>query len=105
MAMVLGAMADRGMTLSELAAEIPRYEIYKTKVTMPADAVAGALDKLEKHFGDAESSRMDGMRLDFPGKWLLVRASNTEPIVRLIAEAGSMDDAKALCDEAEKVVT
>ena len=105
MAMVLGAMADRGMTLSELAAELPRYEIYKTKVTMPADAVAGALDKLEKHFADAESSRMDGMRLDFPGKkWLLVRASNTEPIVRLIAEAGSMDDAKALCDEAGKVV-
>ena len=104
MALLLSAMADRGMKLSELAAELPRYEIYKTKVTMPADAVTGALQKLESHFADAESNRMDGLRLDFPGKWLLVRASNTEPIVRLIAEAATMDDAKALCDEAAKIV-
>lgn len=104
MAMVLDAMAARGMKLSELAAELPRYEIYKTKVTMPTEAVAGGLEKLEKHFAEAESSRLDGMRLDFPGKWLLVRASNTEPIVRLIAEAATMEDAKALCDEATKVV-
>lgn len=105
MALVLNAMADRGMKLSELAAEIPRYEIYKTKVSMPSDAVAGALDKLESHFSQAESNRMDGLRLDFPGKWLLVRASNTEPIVRLIAEAQTMADAKALCDEAESVTS
>jgi len=104
MAMVLNAMADRDMSLSELAAELPRYEIYKTKVNMPADAVAGALDKLESHFQNAESNRMDGMRLDFPGRWLLVRASNTEPIVRLIAEAETLDAAKALCDEAAQVV-
>ena len=104
MVLVLNAMADREMKLSELAAEIPRYEIYKTKVTMPADSVAAALEKLEQHFTAAESNRMDGLRLDFPGKWLLVRASNTEPIVRLIAEAESMDAAKALCDEAATVV-
>jgi len=104
MALLLSAMADREMKLSELAAELPRYEIYKTKVTMPADAVTDALQKLEEHFADAESNRMDGLRLDFPGKWLLVRASNTEPIVRLIAEAATMDDAKALCDEAAKIV-
>ncbi len=104
MAMVLNAMADRDKTVSELAAELPRYEIYKTKVTMPADSVAGALDKLESHFSSAESNRMDGLRLDFPGKWLLVRASNTEPIVRLIAEASTLDDARALCDEAATVV-
>ena len=103
MAFVLNAMADREMKLSELANELPRYEIYKTKVTMPADEVNAGLEKLEKHFSEAESNRMDGLRLDFPGKWLLVRASNTEPIVRLIAEAQSMDDAKALCDEAAKV--
>lgn len=104
MAIVLNAMTDRGMKLSELATEIPRYEIHKTKVTMPPDAVAAALDKLEQHFGDAEPSRMDGLRLDFPGKWLLVRASNTEPIVRLIAEASTIDDAIALCDQAARIV-
>jgi phosphomannomutase len=97
-------MANRGMTLSELAGELPRYKIYKTKVTMPQDVVPGALNKLEKHFAGAQSNRMDGLRLDFPGKWLLVRASNTEPIVRLIAEASTIEDAKALCDEAGRVV-
>ena len=104
MAIVLNAMANRGMTLSELAGELPRYKIYKTKVTMPLDVVPGALTKLEKHFARAQSNRMDGLRLDFPGKWLLVRASNTEPIVRLIAEASTIEDAKALCDEAGTVV-
>ena len=102
--MVLGAMANRSRAISELAAELPRYEIYKTKVTMPAADVALALDKLERHFAQAESSRMDGLRLDFPGKWLLVRASNTEPIVRLIAEAASMKDAKSLCEEAAEAL-
>ena len=104
MALVLNAMADRGLKLSELAAELPRYEIYKTKVTMPEDKVTSALKQLESHFSSAESSHMDGLRLDFPGKWLLVRASNTEPIVRLIAEAGSMEEAKSLCDEAGKAM-
>lgn len=104
MAMVLDAMAARDRKLSELAAELPRYEIYKTKVTMPVEAVSTSLDKLESHFLSATASRLDGLRLDFPGKWLLVRASNTEPIVRLIAEAESMDDAMALCNEAASVV-
>lgn len=104
MALVLNAMADRRLELSALAAELPRYEIYKTKVTLPADAVPGALDQLEAHFG-TKSDRMDGLRLDFPDKWLLVRASNTEPIVRLIAEAATLDAARALCDEAAKIVT
>ena len=104
MAVVLNAMADRALKLSELAGELPRYEIYKTKVTMAPEAVAPALEKLENHFGDAESNRMDGLRLDFPGKWLLVRASNTEPIVRLIAEASTLEEARALCDEAAAAV-
>ena len=87
MALVLDAMARRGAALSELVAALPRYEIYKTKATLAADAVAPALDRLEAHFQSAQASRQDGLRLDFPGQWLLVRASNTEPIVRLIAEA------------------
>lgn len=103
MALVLDAMAARDLSLSQLAEELPRYEIYKTKVSMPGDQVADALDKLEQHF-DAEPSRLDGLRLDFPGKWLLVRSSNTEPIVRLIAEAATLEEAKALCDEAGSVV-
>ncbi|MEX2559020.1 MAG: phosphoglucosamine mutase, partial [Pirellulales bacterium] len=97
MALVLDAMAARGLPLSSLAAELPRYEIVKTKVTLPADKVPGALAALERHFSDAQADRLDGLRLDWPGKWLLVRASNTEPIVRVIAEAGTAAEARRLC--------
>ncbi len=47
---------------------------------------------------------LDGLRLDWPGKWLLVRASNTEPIVRAIAEAPTAAEARTLCDEAARVL-
>ena len=103
MALVLSAMAQRGKSIHELAAELPRYEIYKTKVTLAPDRVAPSLDAIQKHFSTADIDRMDGLRLDWDGRWLLVRASNTEPIVRLIAEAKTEQEAKALCEEARAV--
>ena len=45
------------------------------------------------------TDRSDGLRVDFPDRWVLVRASNTEPIVRIIAEAPDACSAQALCDE------
>lgn len=105
MAIVLDALAARRLPVSELADELPRYEIVKTKITLPADQVAAGLKCLEKHFGDAKADRLDGLRLDWPGKWLLVRASNTEPIVRAIAEAETAAEAQRLCDEAGRVLT
>jgi phosphomannomutase len=47
---------------------------------------------------------MDGLRLDWPGRWLLVRPSNTEPIVRAIAEAGREGEARALCQAAAEAI-
>ncbi|HEV3342024.1 MAG TPA: phosphoglucosamine mutase [Pirellulales bacterium] len=105
MAMVLDAMAARDAPLSRLADELPRYEIVKTKVSLPADQVSAGLDRLAKHFREAQADRLDGLRLDWPGKWLLVRASNTEPIVRAIAEAPTRDEAQRLCDESAKVLS
>lgn len=106
MAMVLDAMAARGMSLAELADELPQYAIYKTKTELDPDRLSETLDRLEAHFAAAQSDRLDGLRLDWPAeqKWLLVRASNTEPIVRLIAEAPALDDARGVCDEAARVI-
>jgi phosphomannomutase len=87
-----------------LADELPRYEIVKTKITLAKDKVAPGLASLAKHFHEAQADRLDGLRLDWPGKWLLVRASNTEPIVRAIAEAETAAEAQRLCDEAAKVL-
>jgi phosphomannomutase len=101
MALVLDAMAARELPVSALAAELPRYAIHKTAMTVPADAMAGALDAIEQHFADAVADRLDGLRLDWPsGAWLLVRPSNTEPIVRAIAEAPTAAEAESLCRQA-----
>ena len=105
MAMILDAMAARELPLAALADELPRYEIHKTKVALPPDNVEPGLAALEKHFADATADRLDGLRLDWPDAWLLVRASNTEPIVRAIAEAKTTQRAQQLCDEAAKVLS
>jgi len=100
MALVLDAMAARDLPVGHLADDLPRYEIVKTKVTLPAERIAGALAALEKHFALAPCDRLDGVRFDWPGKWLLVRPSNTEPVVRAIAEAPTAAEAQALCNRA-----
>jgi phosphomannomutase len=104
MALLLDAMAARQMKISQLADELPRYEIVKTKVSLPPEKLPAALDALQRHFSDASADRLDGLRLDWPGRWLLVRGSNTEPIVRAIAEAPTAAEASSLCDAAAAVL-
>lgn len=105
MARILDAMAARDRSVSELADELPCYAIHKTKFTIDQGKTSAILDALQTQFSDAQSDRMDGLRLDWPGKWLLVRASNTEPIVRAIAEAEDLEEAQRLCEAAGRVIT
>jgi phosphomannomutase len=104
MARLLDAMAARRMKISQLVDELPRYAMHKTKVSLTPDRIAAGLDSLEHHFSDATPSRMDGLRLDWPRAWLLVRASNTEPIVRIYAEAETGAEAERLCRDARGVL-
>jgi phosphomannomutase len=109
MALVLDAMAARNLPISALAAELPQYAIWKTKTELDRKLVPAALNELEQNFRDATSDRLDGLRLDWQhadgsGSWLLVRGSNTEPIVRIIAEAPTLDQAQDLCDRAARVI-
>jgi phosphomannomutase len=92
------------MPVAALADELPRYHIVKTKIPLVPEAVSPGLEALARHFHDARSDRLDGLRLDWPGRWLLVRPSNTEPIVRAIAEAQTAEEAQRLCDEAAAVI-
>ena len=103
MALLLDAMASREMTIAQLADELPRYEIVKTKMALCPQKLSAALDALEKRFPDAAADRLDGLRLDWPGRWLLVRGSNTEPIVRAVAEAPTAAEAAELCEVAQQV--
>ncbi len=87
MAMVLAALAERGLPLSAAADALPRYELFKGKVALSRERLEGAMEGLIAAFPEGLVSRPDGVRLDFPDGWLLVRGSNTEPIVRIFAEA------------------
>jgi phosphomannomutase len=101
MALVLDAMAAREVAVSALADELPRYAIHKTTIAVSPDRIADALEALERHFSDATADRLDGLRLDWPDKsWLMVRPSNTEPIVRAFAEATTFERARDLSAEA-----
>jgi phosphomannomutase len=100
MAMILNLMADSGQTLSELVASLPAYSMLKTKQTVAKDRIAAGLDAIEKRWPEARANRQDGLRLDWPDRWVHVRPSNTEPIVRVIAESPSEAESKRLCAEA-----
>ena len=92
-AYVLDGLARRslnggGGTVGEWADSLPRYAIVKRKFAVPSpDRVEAACDALAAAYPDADAQRGDGLRLDWPDRWVQVRASNTEPIARVIAEA------------------
>ena len=100
MAMILNLMADTGQSLSELIAGLPPYAMLKTKYTVPKENLSAALAAIEQRWPEAKVNKQDGLRLDWPDRWVHVRPSNTEPVVRVIAESPTVDETKALCDEA-----
>ena len=104
MALVLDGLATRQTALRDWVATIPSYAIHKTKVPLDRAALARGQEAIRAHFEDAEPNDQDGLRLDWPDRWLLIRASNTEPIARIIAEAPDLDAAVELCDEAASVL-
>jgi phosphomannomutase len=105
MALVLDALAAGEQPISALADRLPRYAIEKSKISLDGERIPAAFERLTGHFDSASVDRMDGLRLDWSDRWLLVRPSNTEPIVRVIAEAPSGEEAIALCREAASVLS
>jgi phosphomannomutase len=97
-ALILQLMAETGESLAALAAGIGRYEIVKEKVERPAAALDAVYDALATRFPDADADRQDGLRLSWSAerKWAHLRPSGTEPIVRVICEAPTRDEAEHL---------
>ncbi|HEX9633806.1 MAG TPA: phosphoglucosamine mutase [Gemmatimonadales bacterium] len=94
-ALVLDLVATGTRPLSAWVAARPRYTIVKAKAPRGAD-LAALYEALETRFRDATQDRQDGLRLSWPDRWLHVRPSGTEPIVRIIAEAPTADAAESL---------
>lgn len=104
MAYVLAGLTDRKTTLSAWADALPQYTIVKDKITCERDKVDRACAALKTKYTDAKATEGDGLRLDWSDRWVQVRASNTEPIVRIIAEAPEQPIGEALCAEAKSIV-
>lgn len=99
-ALILQLLAETGETLGALAAGIGSYQIVKEKVTRPAGALEEVYGMLAERLDAPEVDRQDGLRLSWPEerRWAHLRPSGTEPIVRIIAEAPTEEEARALVD-------
>ncbi|MGH7509316.1 MAG: phosphoglucosamine mutase [Gammaproteobacteria bacterium] len=95
LALILHLLATTGVTLSRLVAAAPRYTIVKAKGPLGPD-LRQLYNQLRQRFPDASTDERDGLRLAWQDRWLHVRPSGTEPIVRLIAEAPTTAEAEAL---------
>jgi phosphomannomutase len=101
MALVLEAMAEHDGPVSAMMENFPRYCMFKEKVRLGRETDYGLLKgRLEKEFPKAGINLDDGVRLDLEGSWVHVRKSGTEPVLRIIAEAGSREEARGLVDRA-----
>jgi phosphomannomutase len=99
MGLILNLVADTGRKLSELVAGLPTYTIVKEKYTIDRSRLPALFSSLKKHWHKAATNEIDGLRLDWNDRWVHVRPSNTEPIVRVIAEAPREAEARRLCAE------
>jgi phosphomannomutase len=98
-ALVMQLMAETGKTISRLADEIGGYYMSKDKFPADRDQARKILESAKQTFADAKLDTTDGCRFDFDDGWLHLRASNTEPVMRLIVEAKDRPTAQKYIDQ------
>ena len=96
-ALVLHLLAFKNQSLSEVSEGLPKYEMVKLKKEFSGSAQE-LFQKVEERFKDAKIDRRDGIKVDFERSWVHLRTSNTEPIVRAIAEAPTRQEAEELAN-------
>ena len=93
-ALILTYLAKRGLKTSELRATYPPYFIAKNRIDLTPDTdVDAILRKVKEMYSNEEVNDIDGVKIDFPDKWVHLRKSNTEPIIRVYSEASTMEAA------------
>ena len=107
-ALFLSNLAHKGKKVSELRAKYPDYQIAKNRIDLTPDTdVDAILVKVKEMFAgenDVQVNDIDGVKIDFPDKWVHLRKSNTEPIIRVYSEAHTMEEADALGKKLMEVV-
>lgn len=104
-ALFLSSLAHKGCKVSELRATYPNYFIAKNRIDLtPSTDIDAILVKVKDMYADQQVNDIDGVKIDFPDKWVHLRKSNTEPIIRVYSEAKTMEEADALGKQIMKVV-
>ena len=107
-ALFLSSLAQKGLKASQLRATFPEYFIAKNRIDLtPSTDVDAILVKVKELFGkesDVQVTDIDGVKLDFPDKWVHLRKSNTEPIIRVYSEASTMEAADEIGKKLMQVV-
>lgn len=107
-ALFLSSLAQKGCKVSELRASFPEYFVAKNRIDLTASTdVDAILEKVKEQYGkesDVKVTDIDGVKLDFPDKWVHLRKSNTEPIIRVYSEASTIEEADALGKKLMQVV-
>jgi phosphoglucosamine mutase len=103
---LLQALEEREQTLSQFVAEAPEYTTRSTKIEVKDKMVTmrGVEQEYRRVFGDATVNRVDGLRLQLPEGWILIRASGTEPLIRLTAEGRDKKATNSLLERGKEVV-
>jgi phosphomannomutase len=99
--MVLQHLANEATTLAAVHDALPHYAIVKDKLPLDGldvDRLLGLVEQRYQAADDASISTVDGVKISFPASWVHLRASNTEPILRIYAEAATADEARSLVD-------
>lgn len=98
-ALILTYLAKKKMTLSQLRATYPNYEITKNRIDLqPGMDVQKILQSVKEKYANEKITDIDGVKIDFPNAWVHLRCSNTEPIIRVYSEASTADEANALAE-------
>ncbi len=104
-ALFLSSLAQKKTTVSGLRATFPDYYIAKNRIDLQPDTdIDAILAKVKEMYKDEQINDIDGVKIDFPDKWVHLRKSNTEPIIRVYSEASSMEEADELGKKIMSVV-
>lgn len=104
-ALFLSSLAQKKTTVSKLRATFPDYYIAKNRIDLQPDTdIDAILAKVKEMYKDEQINDIDGVKIDFPDKWVHLRKSNTEPIIRVYSEASSMEEADELGKKIMSVV-
>ena len=104
-ALFLSSLAHKGVTASQLRASFPNYFIAKNRIDLtPSTDIDAILGKVKEMFKNETITDIDGVKIDFADKWVHLRKSNTEPIIRVYSEASTMEEADALGKQLMQVV-